>query len=431
MESGSYTISLIIFFVSLVLTTVFSSAKVAFASLLESNHLELKKNRTKSTERVAKLLGQPDTLLLSLKMGDLISSTALVCSGVLLSVSLGNYLAFQFEPILFLMVILVMAILFFINEIWALRFVLRKTVFYAELLSFPIIIFHTLFSPVTGLIFFFINLISTKFNLKHDNSQHEQILAIVEDSEDSELEEEELAMIHSIIEFGDIEVHEIMVPRPDMICIDESIELKDFIPLIKEHGHSRIPLYQDDIDNILGIMHVKDLLPYTIRENTDIPNLKNLARPAHFVPVSKKLDELLKEFQRKKHHMAIVVDEYGGTSGLITLEDLIEEIIGDIQDEYDKEQPLIKKISENIYSVDPKIDLHELNENLEINLPTEGKYDSLGGFILSLTSYVPKVGELVKFENYEFMIEEIERHRIIRVKIKINISEVEKEDIPE
>lgn len=431
MNSGSYIISLAIFFVSLVLTIVFSGAKVAFASLLESNHLELKKKGTKNTERAAKLLSQPDTLLLSLKMGDLVSSTTLVCSGVLLSVSLGNYLAFQFEPILFLMVILIMAILFLINEIWALRFVLRKTVFYAELFSFPVTIFHTLFRPVTSLIFFFINLILTKFNLKHDNSQHQQILAIVEDSEDTELEEEELAMIHSIIEFGDIEVHEIMVPRPDMICIDETIELKDFIHLIKERGHSRIPLYRNDIDNILGIMHVKDLLPYTIRENTDIPNFKSLARPAHFVPVSKKLDELLKEFQREKHHMAIVVDEYGGTSGLITLEDLIEEIIGDIQDEHDKEQPLFNKIGENIYSVDPKIDLDELNESLEIDLPTEGQYDSLGGFILSLTSYVPKVGELVKFENYEFMIDKIDRHRIIRVKMKIDIPEIEKENISE
>jgi len=431
MISDSYIISLVVFFVSLLLTAVFSSAKVAFASLLEHNHLDFKRKTSRSIERVDKLLQHPDTLLLSLKIGGLVSSTAFVCSGVLISINLVNYLALKFEIILLLMVVVVMAVLFLINEIWALRFVLRKSIFYAEMLSLPVLLFYKLFSPFTYLIFFFINLISTKFNLKQKATQHDQILAIMEDAEDTDLEEEERAMIHSIIEFGDTEVHEIMVPRTDMVCVEEKIELKDFIDLIKEHGHSRIPLFRNDMDNILGIIHVKDLLPYSVEGNTEKPNLKRLARPAHFVPVSKKLDELLREFQREKHHMAIVVDEYGGTSGLITLEDLIEEIVGDIQDEHDKEPPLFKKISDNVYSVDPKIDLHDLNDSLEINLPTEGKYDSLGGFILSLTGYVPEIGEVVKFENYEFMMEEVDRNRITRVKIKVDIPEIEEEGISE
>jgi CBS domain containing-hemolysin-like protein len=229
------------------------------------------------------------------------------------------------------------------------------------------------------------------------------------------LDENEREMIHSIFEFGETEVHEIMVPRPDIISADGVSSIDDVTKLMKEKGHSRLPLYREDIDHILGVIHIKDLLPLVL--SSDSISLAEIARPAYFVPESKKLDQLLKEFQREKHHMAIVVDEYGGTAGLVTLEDVLEEIVGDIQDEYDREAPLYQKIDEHTFSVNAKIDLHELNEDLDLKLPTEGEYDSLGGFILSLTGYVPSQNEIVEYDGIKFVVEKITGNRIVRVKL--------------
>ncbi|RMF58153.1 MAG: HlyC/CorC family transporter [Calditrichaeota bacterium] len=249
-------------------------------------------------------------------------------------------------------------------------------------------------------------------------------MAPVDDEERLDaLEDAERAMIHSIFEFGDTEVHEIMVPRTDMVCVEENTDFETLVKLIDERGHSRIPLYSEGVDNILGVIHVKDLLPYMTSEKVSRPALKELARPAYFVPETKKLGTLLKEFQRDKHHMAIVVDEYGGTAGLITLEDIIEEIVGDIQDEYDKEPPLYRKLDDQNYIIDAKIDLHELNEKLNFDLPTEGEYESLGGFILSLTGYVPDEKEVVTYGNYTFFIEKVDRNRIRRVKLTRTLKE--------
>jgi CBS domain containing-hemolysin-like protein len=206
-----------------------------------------------------------------------------------------------------------------------------------------------------------------------------------------------------------------MVPRTDIISAEEESTIEDITSLMNEKGHSRLPLYREDIDHILGIVHIKDLMPFVLSSVSK--SLIDVARPAYFVPETKKLHHLLKEFQREKHHMAIVVDEYGGTAGLVTLEDVLEEIVGDIQDEYDRETPLYQKIDDNTYSVNAKIDLHELNEDLALTLPTEGEYDSLGGFILSLTGYVPDQNEVVEYENIRFIVEKITGNRIIRVKL--------------
>jgi CBS domain containing-hemolysin-like protein len=238
-----------------------------------------------------------------------------------------------------------------------------------------------------------------------------------EGEEFADLKDTERAMIHSIFEFGDTEVYEIMVPRTDMVCVEENIGLDNLIKTIKENQHSRIPLYRGGVDQILGIIHVKDLLDVIISPPEKL-DLKSLVRPAYFVPENKKLHYLLRDFQQAKYHMAIVVDEYGGTSGLVTLEDVIEQIVGDIQDEYDEEPPLYRKLDEQTFLIDAKMDLHELNEKLKFDLPTEGEFETLGGFILSLTGHVPKDSEVVKYDGYTFTIEKIERNRILWVRLR-------------
>ena len=201
-----------------------------------------------------------------------------------------------------------------------------------------------------------------------------------------------------------------------MVCAEKSISFNELVDIIKTEGHTRIPLYDEKVDNILGIIHAKELLPF-IDGNSKKVDLASLARPALFVPESKPIDELLKDFQVEKQHMAIVVDEYGGTAGLITLEDVIEEIVGEIQDEYDTEKPLFKKIDDSHFLVDAKIDLDELNDELEMNLPVDQSYESLGGFIFSLIGSVPQKKQEIEFGIYKFIIERIERNRIREVLI--------------
>lgn len=249
-------------------------------------------------------------------------------------------------------------------------------------------------------------------------SDEKKLLNLIQNGElEKLLDENQRAMMHSILELSETEVHEIMVPRTDMICVEENTNLQELARIIATKGHTRIPLYSQTVDNILGLIHAKDLLQFFVDGGKELYNLRKLARPAYFVPENKRVHQLLRDFQREQHHMAIVVDEYGGTAGLVTFEDVIEEIIGDIQDEYDQEFPLHRKIDDQTFVVDAKIDLHDLNEKLNINLPTEGGYESLGGFILSVTGYVPEENEVIRYDRFTFTVEEVDRNRIIQVRI--------------
>lgn len=204
------------------------------------------------------------------------------------------------------------------------------------------------------------------------------------------LEEEEREMIHSIFEFGETSVKEVMVPRIDMVCADSKLSARQALELIVKSGHSRIPVFKSKIDNIVGLLYAKDLLRPLQKGHKDFQIL-DLIREVYFVPETKMINELLREFQSKRMHMAIVVDEYGGTSGLVTLEDLLEEIVGEIQDEYDTEEKLIKVVDKRTAEVSAKMNLHDLNEELGLDLPDQ-EFDTLGGFIYDLAGAVPKKG---------------------------------------
>jgi CBS domain containing-hemolysin-like protein len=229
------------------------------------------------------------------------------------------------------------------------------------------------------------------------------------------LEQDEREMIHSIFEFGDTVVREVMVPRVDMICLEADEPVEAILEIIRAHGHSRIPVYHETIDQIVGLVHVKDLLA-GVREGRLTGKVRNFVRPAYFVPDTKRLDELFREMRRKKVHMAIAVDEYGGTAGLVTMEDLLEEIVGSIQDEYDREEPPIKKLSERVALVDGGVHLEDVNEALGIELPA-GEVDTVGGFVTSLLGHVPVKGEQVTHGDVELVVEGVDGHRIAQVRI--------------
>ena len=237
------------------------------------------------------------------------------------------------------------------------------------------------------------------------------------------LEEDEREMIHSIFEFGETNVKEVMIPRIDMVCADSKLSARLALELIVKSGHSRIPVFKDKIDHIVGLLYAKDLLRPLQKGRQDFQIL-DLVREVYFVPETKMINELLREFRSRRIHMAIVVDEYGGTAGLVTLEDLLEEIVGEIQDEYDTEEKLIEVVDKRTVEVSAKINLDDLNEELGLDLPND-EFDTLGGFIYDLAGVVPKKGARLKYKDLQFVIQEVRGQRVSKVKIVKRRSEKE------
>jgi putative hemolysin len=247
----------------------------------------------------------------------------------------------------------------------------------------------------------------------------EDLITLIEVGKDEGvIEEEEKKMIRNIFEFGDTKVKEVMIPRVDIDCIPSDTKLNSILKLIKKMGHSRIPVYEETIDNIIGILYAKDLLGvykkwYTSKEKFD---LKQIIRKAYFVPENKKIDDLLDIFQKDRIQIAIAIDEYGGTAGLVTMEDVVEEVVGEIIDEYDKEIKLFEITEDNTVIADGNINIEKINNILNIEIP-ENDFETLGGFIFDLLGRVPKKGEKIMYQNFQMIIERVAKNRIRRVKI--------------
>jgi len=251
-----------------------------------------------------------------------------------------------------------------------------------------------------------------------------EIRALAEVASDEEqIEEEEKELIHSIFEFGDTIVREVMVPRPDVVAIEGDKTLRDVQALVLRHGFSRIPVFQDDLDNAIGFVFAKDVLKALYQGKADMP-LTDILRPAHFVPESKKVADLLREMQQEKFHIALVTDEYGSVSGLVTLEDLLEELVGEITDEYDREEPPVVDLGNGVYRVDGRLGIDEVNELLDTELPDQ-EWDTVGGLMLGLLGSIPAQGEEVTYQNLTFKAEKVNGRRIAKVLITRKSEEAE------
>ena len=235
-------------------------------------------------------------------------------------------------------------------------------------------------------------------------------------SEDNILEKDEREMIHGVLELGGTAVKEIMVPRINMIGVAMRTALHEVIDIIKRSGHSRLPLYDESLDDIKGILYAKDLLSHALNR-TEL-DLVAIARKAYFIPENLKIDGLLRELRKKRLHIAIVVDEYGGTSGLVTMEDIIEEIVGEIEDEYDTEPPPIIELSAGSYMVDGPVTIADLNEQLDLKIPEE-KFETVGGLIYDLVGSLPEKGQIVEYHNIKFVVHRVDGQRIVKVKLMV------------
>ena len=236
-------------------------------------------------------------------------------------------------------------------------------------------------------------------------------------SVESELSGEKEEMIRGVFTLSETTVKEVMVPRIDVAFVSLAMNRDEVMEKVADSGHSRLPVYRDTIDNVVGMLYAKDLLPYLRQGRSDVP-LKNILRQAYFIPETKKASDLLPDLQQRRVHMAVVVDEYGGVAGLVTIEDLLEEIVGEIQDEYDVEEPYVEFVSDTEYVFDARVDLDDLNRLMDVSLPT-GDSDTLGGFIYTELGKVPTVGDQVAFDNMDFTVESVAGRRIKKVRVEV------------
>jgi CBS domain containing-hemolysin-like protein len=289
------------------------------------------------------------------------------------------------------------------------------------LMVFPLELITWVTRPLVAVLFFLTRVVTAPFGADPNEGtliSEEDIKAVIETGEEQGvLDVQERDMLHSVFALGDKQVHEVMVPRTDIVAIDVNTPPQEVLESVVSAGHSRIPVYEGSSDQIIGVLYVKDLFRRLARGEKDV-TVRPFLRPAQFVPETKKVDEQLREMQRAKVHIAIVVDEYGGTAGLVTIEDLVEEIVGEIRDEYDVERELVLPVSEHEAVMDARVPFSEVQETFGIDSP-EGvdEFDTLGGFVTHELGRLPKVGETVKSNGVKFVVESIDGRRVGRVRV--------------
>jgi putative hemolysin len=297
-------------------------------------------------------------------------------------------------------------------------------------------VLYVLFYPVRWLAERLVRLLKRAYGIQGSifplpEPSHALLDLIEATEENGELEEDDRELITSIIEFGDTIVREVMVPRVDMVCIDDETTLVEAHRLFVEKGHSRIPVYHDDLDHIVGVLYAKDLLAFAQQGPLGERRVGEALHEAMFVPETKRVAELLREFQKQRLHMAVVVDEYGGTSGLVTIEDLLEEIVGEIQDEYDAEPPLYEPDGRGGFVVDAKMPIFEIEHDLGIVLPEHDEYDTLGGLLFTRLGKVPAAGEVLRENGVEMTVLEADERRIHKVRLTPLARDDEDDDAPD
>jgi CBS domain containing-hemolysin-like protein len=319
-------------------------------------------------------------------------------------------------------------LLFLFAEVTPKTFAIQRTDGVALFVARPISFIGTLLGPVANSLVRLANALMPGKGLREGPfiTEHELRASAEVASEEGEIEEEEKELIHSIFEFGDTIAREVMVPRPDIIAIEDTATLRDVEALMLEHGYSRIPVFHEDLDDVIGVVFAKDVLRALHQGQLDAP-IADIMRAAHFVPESKKVADLLKEMQQEKFHQALVADEYGSVTGILSLEDLLEELVGEITDEYDVEEPEMVEVGDGIFRVSGKTSIDDVNELLEVELPDE-EWDTVGGLVLDIFGKIPDAGEETEFQGLRFRAEEVQGRRVATVVIS-RAEEVEPDDV--
>jgi CBS domain containing-hemolysin-like protein len=415
---------LVIFILTLLLTAYFYSVKVVFAAAWKEELSDLPPKADQAVKRCIQLRETSDDVDFTVETGKALASALLLLSVILFLSDQGLFIfELSFESVVkIVLVMCCMAVMVKVAPKAVVKvFAGRAIILYVPLYYF----FETLFWPITALEKFIKKIIFRMFHFEErlgflSPAQREQIRESEEKSDSLDTDEKD--MINSILEFRETEVGEIMVPRTEVIAVEEGATASELVAIINEHGHSRIPVYRKSIDEVIGVLNVKDLYKAIQPECSAFGSsftLHEFIRPAFFVPENKRINELFRELKTEKVHLAVVVDEYGGVCGIVTMEDILEEIVGEINDEYDEEEIRFKKINDQTFELDPKMNIEEINEILGTSLDSDNvDYNTLSGLIMTHSGSIPEENQQFEISSLKIKIVKMDGHKIMRVRVE-------------
>jgi putative hemolysin len=427
-SSGDQLVYVIVFVLLLIGSALISGAEVAFFSL-STTELDNENEEFPRRSLIKKLLDRPKKLLATILIANnTINITSILIFGILsdnwfsnmepIAVDFGVQFRLDIRFVLDVVVVTFLILLF--GEIFPKVYANRNPKGFASFMAIPLSILDRLFSFISLPMRYVTLQIQERLGSKKSKITISQLSQALELTDENDTTDEEQQLLQGIVSFGNTHTKNVMRNRTDVFALDETLPFKEIIPQVIEHGYSRIPCYKESIDQITGVLYVKDLLPYIDRKNYE---WTKLLREAYFVPENKKLDDLLQEFQEKKKHIAIVVDEYGGTSGLISLEDIIEEIVGDISDEFDEEDLVYSKLDDKNYVFEGKTQLKDFYRVLDLEEEdisafdaSKGESETLAGFLLEQTGHFPRKLDQILFHNMTFLVEVMDKKRIKQIK---------------
>lgn len=419
-SSTSLISSVVLLVVLLACSALISGAEVALFSLTKTDVKEGLDNKSVAMEILAKLLERPKKLLATI----LVANNFINIAIVLLFAFIGETLFATITNTLLRFLVEVVSATFLIllfGEIIPKIYASRNSVKFASFMARPLKFLDVVFSPLSLPMRYVTIQIQNKFGKQRSNLSVDHLSQALELTNHEGTSQEEHKILQGIVSFGNTDTKQVMRPRMDLFALNIETPFEDMIKEIIDNGYSRIPVYEESIDTIKGVLYVKDLLPHL---NKKTFNWTSILREPFFVPENKKLDDLMVEFQTKKVHLAVVVDEYGGTSGLVSLEDIIEEIVGDISDEYDDEDLVYTKLDDHNYSFEGKTPLKDVYKIIGIEdtasfEAVKGEAETLAGFVLEISGGFPRIGSKINFKNYVFTIEALERKRIKQIKLTL------------
>ncbi len=412
------------FVILLGMSAFFSGSETALFNLKRHDVEKLKHDLAPSSRLIVRLLTTPKRLLITILTGNTIVNVALASMAALITTEIASQQGVNQVLALVIETIVLTIVLVILGEITPKVLAMRHSLGFASRIIGILSIIFKVFSPFAQIVY---NLVEKMVGLtgikpEENFTSDEEIKELVELGQDQGvIGEEEKEMIHSIIEIGDTQAKEIMIPRPDVQMFHTEMSRDEALTLIRETGYSKYPLYRDQIDQIRGIVFIKDILPYLHSSSKRI-NLERLARPAMFVPEHQHVDDLLRAMQKEKQKLAMVVDEYGGFSGMVAVEDIIEEVLGDLKDEIDDSQEDIEivEIHNQVYIIAASTHLDDVAAVLGIQFVDDRDYASIGGLIYSMLGTIPEPGAIVEYENFKFEVLSVEKNRIEKVKVSKN-----------
>ncbi|MFC1595746.1 hemolysin family protein [Candidatus Margulisiibacteriota bacterium] len=418
---------LFILLVLLAGSAFFSGSETSLTTLGKAKLKSLINKGNKTADILDKLLDKPGRLLATVLVGNnLVNIAFTVVATTILLKYLEKYISFGFVSSTLVITLILSFVVLVFGEIIPKMLALSKTEKFAFFVARPIYWMEIILRPfvvvANGLARLLVRMAGVKTLEKGQFITEEELKTMIEiGREEGVLEEDEKQMLTGVIDLGETIVRQIMTPRVDMAYIDVNTPIEEIINLITQKGHSRLPVYEEKRDNIIGILYAKDLLK--VSQGTEL-RIRNLLRPVQFVPETKKIDDLLKKMRTKRSHIAIVIDEHGGVSGLVTIEDILEEIVGEITDEYDEvEGPSLLALDDTSYLVDAGTNVYDLNEEVSITIPEHENYDTVGGFMAHELGEIPKVGDKITYENFDLEVTQAKKQRILQLKLTIDNTE--------